>query len=726
MVDVSGLLPESRAVPLSVHGRFFHHNEKRLFLRAVTYGPFPPENPPDHSKELRRIAAAGFNAVRTYELPTEQFLDELSAHDLVLLAAIPWHWDSLFCENHETVREARKALTNFLVENGRHSALGALLIANEIRPDLVRFMGPLKVRAVLEELIAHCHHLVPELPCAYANFPTTEYLEPRNADFTAFNVYLEHQEDFTKYLRRLHNVAGDRPLLLTEFGLDTSREHAKTENPEAEQARTLSWGLQTAQAEAAAGFTVYAWSDRWFNGGREVKDWSFGLTRRDGSEKPALQELTAIPSFGWPQPKDVSKISIALCTRNGAERLADNLPTFETIEDHNFELLIVDDGSEDNTIEIVQRFLKSTSLNARLLTQPPGGLSVARNLATQEAQGEVIAYIDDDARPHPLWLHYLRVAFARNPDAGAAGGPNLAPEPHSLQSALISASSGNASHVLLDDTTAEHLPGCNLAVRRDLLREAEGFDPQFHTAGDDVDLCWRLLDAGYELAFHPAACVFHDRRPDVTSFLRQQRGYGHAEALLSLKHPERFHITGIRWQGVVYTGEPLSVHAEAVIYHGPMGEAPFQPLQLRAMPRRALAERWDRPLNRKALFLLHQVACYYRRRSREKLGSLKSPRRNQPHRYIDHLETTTRRDYQTSRPNPRQGILAILQQRGWTVSRNEAEVDLEKGPLKVILAQTPQQVDCTKLHVKVSHPPVSLEAFWKEFEIALEEEKSQE
>jgi glycosyltransferase involved in cell wall biosynthesis len=433
-----------------------------------------------------------------------------------------------------------------------------------------------------------------------------------------------------------------------------------------------------------------------------------------------------MPSFEWPQPELSAKILVALCTRDGAARLRENLSSFEEIADDNFELLIINDGSEDATVSVVESFLETTSLHARLLSQPPGGLSVARNLAAKEGRGEIIAYIDDDARPHPLWLHYLREAFARNPDAGAAGGPNLAPQPHSLQNALATACPGNASHVLLDDTTAEHLPGCNLALRRDLLLEAKGFDPQFHTAGDDVDLCWRLLDAGYELAFHPAACVFHDRRPDVTSFLRQQRGYGHAEALLSLKHPERFGDNGIRWQGFVYTGESLSADAESVIYHGPMGEAPFQSLQLRAMPRRSLAGRWDNTLNQKLLSLLHRVACYYRRRSREKLSALKSSPKRREHRYVDQLETSTRQNYETGRSNPRAGVLTILQERGWTVSRNEAEVDLEKGPLKLILAETPRQNGYAQLHVRVYHPPVSLDAFWKEFEMALEEEKSRE
>ena len=77
--------------------------------------------------------------------------------------------------------------------------------------------GPRKFANVLEELITECRKHAPDLLYAYANFPTTEYLEPRNADFTAFNVYLEEQSKFESYLQRLHNIAGDRPLFLTEY-----------------------------------------------------------------------------------------------------------------------------------------------------------------------------------------------------------------------------------------------------------------------------------------------------------------------------------------------------------------------------------------------------------------------------------------------------------------------------------------------------------------------------
>src|SRR5207244_3033426 len=145
--------------------------------------------------------------------------------------------------------------------------------------------------------------------------------------------------------------------------------------------------------------------------------------------------------------------------------------------------------------------------------------------------GEIVAYLDDDARPDPDWLAYLAAGFAATNHA-AIGGPNVPPPGDGPVASCVATAPGGPVHVLISDTEAEHLPGCNMAFRREALVAAGGFDPTFRAAGDDVDLCWRLREQGETLGFHPAALVWHRRRGSVRAFWRQQRGYGHAEALL--------------------------------------------------------------------------------------------------------------------------------------------------------------------------------------------------
>ena len=102
----------------------------------------------------------------------------------------------------------------------------------------------------------------------------------------------------------------------------------------------------------------------------------------------------------------------------------------------------------------------------------------------------------------------------------------------------------------------------------------------FRAAGDDVDLCWRLQNRGYQIGFSPAAVVWHFRRNTVKAYLNQQRGYGKAEAQLYFKHPYRFNLLGqSRWLGRIY-GDLSSffLSRRPVIYSGAFGRGLFQTL----------------------------------------------------------------------------------------------------------------------------------------------------
>src|SRR5207249_8144530 len=203
----------------------------------------------------------------------------------------------------------------------------------------------------------------------------------------------------------------------------------------------------------------------------------------------------------------------------------------------DFDVIVVDDGSTDNTAVIAAEY------NVRLIRTPNRGLSSARNTGLRAATGEIVAYIDDDAFPGRHWLKYLASTFLTSDHVGA-GGPNVAPRDDGLVANAVSKAPGGPIHVLLSDEEAEHIPGCNMAFRKQAVEEVGGFDEQFRVAGDDVDLCWRLREAGGRIGFSPAAVVWHHRRNSVRSYWQQQRNYGQAEALLERKWPERYNGLG--------------------------------------------------------------------------------------------------------------------------------------------------------------------------------------
>lgn len=420
----------------------------------------------------------------------------------------------------------------------------------------------------LRELADVVRQADPDRLITFANFPPTEYLDLSFADFATFNVYLHDRDAFHRYLVRLQNLVGDRPLILGELGMDTLR------HGEIEQSEFLAGHLAEARLMGLAGAFVFAWTDDWHTGGHQITDWSFGVTHADRSPKASYHAVREVFSSQLAELlPETPKVSVVVCTYNGGRTLDQCLRSLEELEYPNYEVIVVDDGSTDSVREIVGRFP-----DVRAIHQPNKGLSVARNVGISAATGEIIAYTDDDCFADPDWLTHLVHQLTRTGAAGV-GGPNLTPEDGWL-AACVAASPGQPTHVLVSDQVAEHIPGCNMAFRKDALMAVNGCDPIYRKAGDDVDLCWRLQQAGYWLTFAPGAYVWHHRRQGPRSYLKQQKGYGEAEALLYFKHPDRFNYRGeSRWQGQMYGGSAPGVRLSGpVIYHGTFATGLFQTL----------------------------------------------------------------------------------------------------------------------------------------------------
>lgn len=542
------------------------------FMRGVTYGPFKPNSrgepfPEDDqlAADLRHIAALGFNTIRLYESPTAAVLREVEALGLRLIVGIPWCEHVDFLASRSLCREIETQVAATCARLGDHSCITAFLVGNEIEKTLVRWMKPRRVRAFIEKLIEIARRHAPQTLISYATYPSTGYLVPRNADFIAVNVYLESAAAFSACLAQWQNLAGNQPLLITEFGLDIA-----SHGPE-RQAEVMRWQHDCLLSGGCAGGVWFAYTDEWFRGGREITDWQFGLVDRERKERPACALLRELPLV-WVPPAAAPRISVVVCTHNGAATLSQCLASLVAMRYPDFEILLIDDGSRHHIAEIAK-----SHPQVRYQFQEHAGLSVARNLGAQLATGSIIAYTDDDCIAPPDWLLHLSHAFA-DESVAAAGGPNIPPPPRNRIEKIVAAAPGAPAHVLLNDTEAEHLPGCNLAIRKDALELIGGFRAEFKTAGDDVDICWRLRETGRRLLFVPGAMVWHHRRFTIRAYLTQQFGYGCAEALLMKTHPERFgFLGGARWRGGIYGDQhPADYPVEGSIFHGPLGLGAFQ------------------------------------------------------------------------------------------------------------------------------------------------------
>jgi GT2 family glycosyltransferase len=554
---------------LRVAGKFLRQGGSKVFLRGISYGPFRPNSrgePWPEAERLRldleHITSLGFDTVRLYHPPDDELLRTARRLGLKLIVGIAWtdHLDFLRDRGQrrriiETVEAAATRLRD-------HPCVSAFLIGNEIEKNLVRWMGPRRVRRFLENLIARGKLCAPNQLFSYATYPSTEYLIPRNADFLAVNVYLEKPAEFASYLQRLQNLAGNKPLLITEFGMDAST------HGEQIQAESRQWFDEACRRAAVSGTVWFSYTDEWFRGGEEVTGWQFGMV--DAARSGRLSARTAAPVAAVPEC--CPHISVIVCTYNGTATLRACLESLQTLSYPNYEVLLVDDGSTRDIASIAQDYP-----GVRYLRQNHAGLSVARNFGAGQAAGEILVYTDDDCLVEEDWLKYLISGFD-DPRWVACGGPNIPPPPRNATEAVVAAAPGAPAHVLLNDIEAEHLPGCNLAIRKTALEAIGGFRPVYRVAGDDVDICWRLREAGGHLRFVPGAMVWHHRRYTLRGYLRQQSGYGHAEALLMKEHPQHFGpLGGARWRGVIYGDLPHSRDlAEGAIFHGPFGNGLFQ------------------------------------------------------------------------------------------------------------------------------------------------------
>jgi len=217
------------------------------------------------------------------------------------------------------------------------------------------------------------------------------------------------------------------------------------------------------------------------------------------------------------------KISAIICTLNRASYLAKAMQSLvnQTYPKKYYEIIVVDNGSTDNTREVVEQFSQLATI--RYIYEPIKGLSQARNTGWQAASGKYVAYLDDDAIACPRWLRKMMEAFQTIKPAPASVGGRAVPiweseRPTWLEDRMLGAYAivdwGDRAR-FLKPLSREHHVGCNVAYTRQVLQECGGFNVNLgrkekNLLSNDENLIRKYMDSnGLGIYYDPEVLVEH-------------------------------------------------------------------------------------------------------------------------------------------------------------------------------------------------------------------------
>ena len=208
------------------------------------------------------------------------------------------------------------------------------------------------------------------------------------------------------------------------------------------------------------------------------------------------------------------KIALVIVTRNRRERLARTLQSLKKLSTHlAWELILVDNGSTDDTTRVIHGFAAEFPRPVRLVYEPGPGQGNARNAGWKSAHAEIVAYLDDDCYPADDFLDAVVACFAESPDLGFISGRILLYDQTdrrmTIQESVTRLPIAPYSFIL-----PGIIQGANSAFRRASLEEVDGFDPRFGGAkgqflAEELDVAARISAAGWHGAYDPRPLVYH-------------------------------------------------------------------------------------------------------------------------------------------------------------------------------------------------------------------------
>jgi mycofactocin glycosyltransferase len=235
---------------------------------------------------------------------------------------------------------------------------------------------------------------------------------------------------------------------------------------------------------------------------------------------------------GGPSHRDVTIVIPVRDNVGGLRRLVASL--------RDLRIVVVDDGS---STPIKQEDFAGEHSRIEVLRHAQSrGPAAARNSGLAACKTGFVAFLDSDVVPRRGWLEVLlghfcdpTVALVAPRIVGLAKTDHMVARYEAVRSSL---DLGQREAPVIPYTTVSYVPSAAIVCRTSTLRDVGGFDETLRS-GEDVDLCWRLVEAGARLRYEPIAQVAHDHRTELRDWIARKAFYGGSAAPLSVRHPDK-------------------------------------------------------------------------------------------------------------------------------------------------------------------------------------------
>jgi cellulose synthase/poly-beta-1,6-N-acetylglucosamine synthase-like glycosyltransferase len=208
--------------------------------------------------------------------------------------------------------------------------------------------------------------------------------------------------------------------------------------------------------------------------------------------------------------------------------------TNQTLSQDHYEVIVVDDGSTDGTLEIIKKFPEVVSVS-----QKNKGPAAARNNGVRRARGEIILFTDADCQPFENWLEEMVKPFEQNSEVVAAKGAYKTKQ-RELTARFVQIEYEDKYDRMKRLSNIDFIDTYSAGFRREIFLQAGGFSEDFPVAGaEDAELSFRLADKGCKMVFNPEAKVYHVHPKSVGEYFKKKYKFACWRILAVKKHPNK-------------------------------------------------------------------------------------------------------------------------------------------------------------------------------------------